>query len=67
MTDELLEDAIFRLDAAVTRAETALAARPPEKAADPVDPGLPARHEALRADTAAAVARLDRLIGPEQP
>lgn len=63
MDHESLEDAILRLDAAVTRAETALAVRPaPPPSTPPVDTDLVERHAALRASTAEALARLDRLI-----
>ncbi|GGE90980.1 hypothetical protein GCM10011404_24900 [Sphingomonas prati] len=68
-----LEEAIFRLDAAVTRAETAFANRPPAppkpaptESTDPVDPDLPARHAKLRAGTEAALAKLDTLIAAER-
>lgn len=67
MTDETLENAIFRLDTAVSRAEAALAARLARVIPAAPDPDLAARHDALRADTEIAIARLDRLIGPEQP
>ena len=70
MTVETLEDAIFRLDAAVTRAEAARDARraavPAPVPAPPADAGLVARHARLRAGTEAAIARLDTLIGPER-
>lgn len=63
MDHDSLEDAILRLDAAVTRAETALAARPAPQPPTPlVDPDLVERHAALRASTAEALAKLDRLI-----
>ncbi|HEX8446508.1 MAG TPA: hypothetical protein VF649_07830 [Sphingomonas sp.] len=68
MDDHTLEDAILRLDAAVTRAETAFAARrrmPVTPPAAAVDTDLVRRHAALRAGTEAALERLDRLLGPD--
>ncbi|WP_076071119.1 hypothetical protein [Sphingomonas montana] len=68
MPDETLEDAIFRLDAAVTRAEAAFVRRasvpvaPPVVPSMPDDPDLPARHARLRAGAEAAIARIDALI-----
>jgi hypothetical protein len=65
MDQDSLENAILRLDAAVTRAEAAFAARPacaPAAPAPAADADLAERHAALRAGTAEALARLDRLI-----
>ena len=75
MTAETLEDAIFRLDGAVTRAEAArhaLGTRIADRAATPAQPDGPdaalvARHARLRAGTEAAIVRLDTLIGPVHP
>ncbi|MFS0736429.1 hypothetical protein ABC347_05200 [Sphingomonas sp. 1P06PA] len=57
MLDERLIIAIGRIERALSRIETAA------QRSAPADPGLAARHAALRRDTAAAIARLDALIG----
>ncbi|MET0270984.1 MAG: hypothetical protein ABW173_11210 [Sphingomonas sp.] len=75
MTEDRLIAAFGRLEQAVARFETRLPRRLEERAPPPPaaqDDGaadaryarLEERHETLRAQTAAAVARLDRLLEP---
>lgn len=63
MSDQRSQDAIARIEAALQRIETGLAARPSPPAHTSVDAGLVERHERLRNATRAAVAELDVLIG----
>lgn len=61
MTDERLILAIGRIERALSRLESA------RRAAVAPDPSLAARHEALRACTAEAIARIDALLGAAAP
>lgn len=63
MTDERLILAIGRLERALSRVETRLAAG---TGAPPSDTALAARHDRLRAETSAAIEAIDRLIARQE-
>jgi hypothetical protein len=62
MSGERIESAIARIEAASRRIEAA-AARPAPAMATDGDPELQSKYDALRHETGAALAELDRLIG----
>lgn len=61
MANDRVKQALSRIEAAVDRIEARIAHPGPE--ASHADATLAERHERLRARTAAALARLDRLLG----
>jgi hypothetical protein len=64
MTNERFTDALCRLEAAAVRLE-AIAVMPPVASGDERLADLEERHRKLRAGTADALARLDRLIATQ--
>ncbi len=66
MANDRVKLALSRIEAAVDRIEARIA-RPPSIVPVPAGDasGLAERHEQLRAQTAAALARLDRLLGAD--
>lgn len=65
-TDERLVLALGRIEHALSRLERAAEALPAAVAAESQDPLLTARHERLRATVEQAVARIDRLLDPQE-
>ncbi|HEY7808127.1 MAG TPA: hypothetical protein VIC34_13090 [Croceibacterium sp.] len=62
MEGERILRALSRIEAAAARIERAALQRPPSSGAAG-DPELERKHDALRSETGAAIAELDRLIG----
>jgi hypothetical protein len=66
MDGNRITKAIARVEAASRRIEAA-AARPATASTDGSDPELQSKYEALRGETGAALAELDRLLGALEP
>jgi predicted ABC-type ATPase len=58
MANDRVQQALSRIENAIDRIEARIA-----RGGGDTDPALAERHERLRAQTAAALARLDRLLG----
>lgn len=63
----MANEQIVRINAALARIEAATAARSLEKTSSSAPAELKARHEALRAETKAAIAELNTLITDDHP
>lgn len=67
ISSRMASEQIIRINAALARIEAVAAAQSVEKTSSSAPAELKARHEALRAETKAAIAELNTLITDDQP